>query len=249
MNAITFISEPHDGHSNGSTSLIRLISCAQLRLRATSRCTPGALELNPNAANAHAYYAHFLANTGRVEEAIPYSQRAIELDPVNSLFQSLYAVVLQFARRYDESGAVARTALAMQPDNPVALFAAWFAASRAGDFDEAVATVKTYMNVNYGDPTVEKALDKGWAQGGYSEAMRQGAEALEKRFQQSFALPTDIAFVCIEAGERDKALEWLERGYEIRDPSLPYLGSPAFDPVRSDPRFQDLLRRMNLSED
>jgi serine/threonine-protein kinase len=206
------------------------------------------LELNPNAANAHAYYAHFLANTGRVDEGIPHSQRAIELDPANSLFQSLYAVVLQFARRYDESRMAARAALVMQPDNPVALFAAWFAASHAGDFEEAVATVKAYMNVSYDDPTVEKALEEGWAQGGYPEAMKQGAEALEARFQESFALPTDIAFVWIEAGELDRALDWLERGYEIRDPSMPYLGSPALDPVRSDPRFQAIVDKMNFPE-
>jgi serine/threonine-protein kinase len=208
-----------------------------------------ALELNPSAANAHAYYAHFLASTGRVEEAISHGERALELDPVNALFQALYAVVLQFDRRHDESGAAARTALAMQPDHPAALCALWFSESQAGRLEEAVANAKAYMNVIYADQTVEEALEEGWAQGGYPEAMMRAAAALETRFQTSFALPSDIAFLYLGAGMHDLALEWLERGFEIRDPVMPYLGWPVLDPLRADARFQDLLRRMNLPQE
>jgi len=207
------------------------------------------LELNHNAANAHAYYAHFLANTGRVGEAIPHSEKALELDPVNSLFQGLYAVVLCYDGRYDEAMTAARTALAVQPDHPVALAAHWMTTSHNGQYEETFATVKAYMNVNYGDATVGEALEAGWAEGGYPEAMRLAAMALETRFRTSFALPSDISIVWVEAGEHDKALEWLERGFEIRDPNMPYLGLPFFDPLRADPRFQDLLRRMNFPEE
>ena len=76
--------------------------------------------------------------------------------------------------------------------------------------------------------------------------MKRVAEALAARFQESFVLPTDIVNFYVEAGENAKALEWLETAFEVHDPSLPYLGLPFYDPLRSDPRFQDLLRRMNL---
>jgi hypothetical protein len=104
------------------------------------------------------------------------------------------------------------------------------------------------MNATYGDPTVQEAFEEGWTRGGYVEAMQRGAEALEARFQTSFALPTDIAATWIEAGDTEKALEWLERGYQIRDPNMPYLGMPPYDALRSDPRFQAIVAKMNFLE-
>jgi serine/threonine protein kinase/tetratricopeptide (TPR) repeat protein len=209
-----------------------------------------ALELNPNAANAHAYYAHFLAIVGRIDEALPHSERALELDPVNALFHALYAAVLSFDRRYDEALAATDTALAMQPDNPVALSMRWLAASTSGRHAEAVAAAKAYLNVLYRDPTVEEALEQGWTAGGYTEAMGRAAAALEERSRTSFVSPADIAILYVDAHEYDKALDWLERGFEVRDPNLPYIDLFSSDPLlRSDPRFQDLLRRMNLPED
>jgi len=207
------------------------------------------LELDPNAANAHAFYAHFLAIMGRIDEAVQHSERALELDPVNALFRGLYAAVLYFDRRYDESVAEANTALAMQPDNPVGLGSLWLAATGNGQHTEAFAAAKAYLNVCYADPALEEALEKGWAEGGFTEAMRRAATALGRRFSTSFALPVDIAGFYAMAGEHDEALDWLERAFEVHDPSLPYIDMPVFDPLRSDPRFQDLLRRMNLPGD
>jgi len=209
-----------------------------------------ALELNPNAANTHAYYAHFLAITGHTDEALPHSERALELDPVNALFHTLYAAVLCFDRRYDEALAAADTALAMQPDNPVALYLRWFAASTSGRHAEAVEAAKACWNVLYGDPAIEEAFEQGWAAGGYTEAMGRAAAALDERSRTSYINPADIAPFYASAHEYDKALDCLEQAFEIRDPNLPYINLYNNDPLlRSDPRFQDLLRRMNLPED
>jgi len=209
-----------------------------------------ALELNPNAANAHAYYAHFLAIMGRIDEALPHSERALELDPVNALNLALNAAVLYFDRRYDEALAAANTVLALQPDSPAALSVRWFAASASGQPTEAVEAAKAYWNVLYGDPAVEEAFEQGWAAGGYTEAMGRGAAALDERSRTSFVSPADIAPLYASAHEYDKAFDCLERAFEIRDPNLTYINQGLPDPVlRSDPRFQDLLRRMNLPED
>jgi TolB-like protein/Tfp pilus assembly protein PilF len=207
------------------------------------------LELNPSDADTHAFYAHFLANTGRADEAIPHSERSLELDPVNAFFKGMYAVVLSYNNRYKEALGLARTAVAMQPNNPLLLSILWHAEFRTGNFEEAVTTVKTHMGVMYADPTIEEALDGGWVDGGYTEAIRRAAAALETRKRTSFVLPTDIALLWAEAGEHDKTLEWLERGFEVHDPAMPYIGLPVFDLVRDDPRFHDLLRRMNLPSD
>ena len=208
-----------------------------------------ALELDPNAANAHAFYAHFLAIMGRIDEAVSHSERAVELDPFNALFRALYAGVLYWDRRYDDAMAAANTALAMQSDNAVALNMLWLAASGGGQHAEAVEAAKALLNVLYADPTLEQALEQGWAEGGYTEAMRRAATILATRFSTSHALPADIAAFYAMAQEYDEAIEWLERGFEVHDPGLPYIGMPVFDPLHSDPRFQDLLRRMNLPED
>jgi len=141
-------------------------------------------------------------------------------------------------------------ALAMQPDNPVALSMLWLAASTSGRHTEAIEAAKTYLNVCYADPAVEEALEQGWEEGGYTEAMGRAAAALEERSRTLFVSPSDIAMLCAYAHEYGKALDWLERGFEARDPTLPYLNLLVNDPLlRSDPRFQDLLRRMNLPGD
>ena len=78
--------------------------------------------------------------------------------------------------------------------------------------------------------------------------MKRGAEALIARLPEAFSLPTDIGIFYVMAEEKDKAIEWFGQGFEIHDPVLPYLSCfPTFDEIRSDPRFQVLLRRMNLS--
>jgi hypothetical protein len=76
--------------------------------------------------------------------------------------------------------------------------------------------------------------------------MRRAADALAMRSRTSFVIPFDIALWYAHAGDNDRVMEWLERGYETRDPSLPFVGLPDFDAVRHDPRFRDLLRRMKL---
>jgi len=100
-----------------------------------------------------------------------------------------------------------RLALAMQPDNPVGLGVRWWAASRKGLHDEAFEAIKSGIIDCYADPVVEEAFDRGWAQGGYKEAMDKAAAAMESRYRTSFALPTDMAGLYLEAGEFDQAFD------------------------------------------
>jgi serine/threonine-protein kinase len=208
-----------------------------------------ALELNPNAAMPQASYATLLAFVGRTDEALTHSERALELDPVNALLHALYAAVLCFDRRYEDAMAAANTALAMQPENLIAHYYALIAASNTGRHSEALAALKKFLNFTYAEPADEKALEQAWAQDGFTGAMRQAATIMATRFSTSISLPADTAIFYAMAQEYDEALEWLERAFETRDPNMPYITLPVFDPLRSDPRFQDLLRRMNLPED
>jgi TolB-like protein/Tfp pilus assembly protein PilF len=209
-----------------------------------------ALEINPNFANAHALFAVFLAQTGRVEEAIPHSERAIKLDPFNASFQAAYAQVLYVARRYDDAMAAARTALAMQPSMPVARYALGWALFSKGKRDEHLAFQREWFA---GDPELVEALQQGLAEAGYEGAQRLIGDAMVARREKSNRAvgrhfgPYDIAPQYLFAGDYDRAIDWLEAAYEEHSANLPCVGFyPLWDPLRSDPRFQDLLRRMNL---
>ena len=205
-----------------------------------------AIELNPSYPDARAYYSHLLNHVRRPKEAMTQIERAMELDPFNELFQTLYAVDLLYVHRYDEAIAQCRNALRTVPDSPATQGMLFWALSLKGMHKEALAAQKAAVNVMYNDRNVEEAFDRGYAEGGYSGAMRRAAEALAAHFRKSYANPTDIAQLYLEAGEKAQALEWLEKGVEVRDPNMPYLGIPYYDRLRSDPRFQALLRRMNL---
>ena len=105
------------------------------------------------------------------------------------------------------------------------------------------------MADSLGYSEVTEALDRGYAQGGYAGAMRLAAETLAALSKRTYVQAMQIAKLYAHAGEKDRALDWLEKAYQERESRLVYLGVvPGWDPLRDDPRFQDLLRRMNLPE-
>jgi TolB-like protein/Tfp pilus assembly protein PilF len=206
-----------------------------------------ALEFNRNAAQTHASYSHFLANVGRIDEAAPHIELALKLDPFNALFHSFYASVLMYSRRYDDALAAARTALAMQPDAPVALSNLEEALIAKGMRNEQLAVQRGRVAH---DPGRVAAFEQGLAEAGYEGAQRRLADFLAARYEQFGRVGAlDIAIKYISAGEKVRAIDWLEKAYEDRDPNLPYLGKPVWDSMHDDPRFQDLVRRMNLPLD
>jgi hypothetical protein len=115
-----------------------------------------------------------------------------------------------------------------------------------GTPQEMLATAKAYYAL-YQDPDVDQAFDRGYAEDGYPGAARRAADALAVHFQKMYLNPGDIADLYLDAGDRAQALAWLEKGVEARDPNMPYIGvMPHYAPLRSEPRFQALLRRIGL---
>ena len=205
-----------------------------------------ALELNPSFPDVHAYYSHFLSHMGRIDEALLHIERAIELDPLNALFHSMYGIVLVYQRRYDDSIAAARTGLALQPGQPIARSALQDGLIGKGMRDEQLAIQRARIAL---DPERLAAFERGLEEGGYEGAQRGIADVLAARYGKSgkgVYRGCGIAFRYLDAGDYDQAIYWLEKAYEEHDPNLPYIGMPIWDPLRSDPRFQDLLRRIGL---
>jgi TolB-like protein/predicted Ser/Thr protein kinase len=206
-----------------------------------------AIELNPNLADARAFYSHYLNIMQRSAEALDQIERALQLDPFNPLIQSLYAANLLFMRRYDDAVVAANKALRMQPGAPVAASVLLNAYRGKGMRGEVLNTARAYYAV-YGAPAVDKALAQARSDASYSDTMRRAATALAARFRESYVTPGDIADLYLDAGDKAQTLEWLERGFEVRDPNMPYIGVWIYASLRSDPRFQSLLRRMNLPQ-
>jgi tetratricopeptide (TPR) repeat protein len=208
-----------------------------------------AIELSPNYPDARAFYSHFLNMMRRPEEAMAQIERALELDPLSALFQAFYGVDLMIVRRYDDAIAQFQKVLRTVPNHGVALNMIWIAFHNNGMYEEALAGAKAWYAVFYRYREVEEALARGYAEGGYRRAMSCAAEALEARSGTTYVSPWEIAELYVLAGKNDRALEWIERSVEARDPNIVYIGVfPEFDSLQDDPRFKDLLRKMNLPE-
>jgi len=211
------------------------------------------LEINPNNALAHAYYAHFLAVMGRTEEAVEHAEQSIELDPYNPLLRALYGMVLVIDRRLDEAVAAARAALDLQPNAPIAGAVLQHVFIAKGMREEQLEHQRERIAR---DPERVAAFEQGLVEGGYEGAQLAIADLLAERYEMAGGLPdagsrrvflpVAISWRYIDGGDSQGAIDWLEEGYDVGDPNLPYLGMPLFDPLRSDPRFQELARRMNL---
>jgi tetratricopeptide (TPR) repeat protein len=207
-----------------------------------------AIELNPNFPDARIYYSHLLNITGRPDEAMAQVKRVLELDPYNSLFHSLAAADFLSVRRYDDAIAQARSAQRTNADDPVAHCITEICFFMKGMYEEAFAEWKAMWNApSYGNRDIAEALDRGYAEAGFTGAMRHAAEAWAKVVYERCE-PWYIAVDYVMAGDKERALEWLEKGFKLHDANMAYLGFPVFDGLRSDPRFQDLVRRMKLPE-
>jgi tetratricopeptide (TPR) repeat protein len=206
-----------------------------------------AVELDPAYAEGLASYSHYLMSMDRNEEGLAMIRKALDLDPFNVTIHSFAVQCNVFARRYDEAIAEARATLAMQPNHPVALDGALKAYALKGMGPEAVAVMKEFYRPLQ-VPGLEAALDAGFVEGGLRGAAKRIAPLIAPAAQELRIVPTDYAQLYILAGDKEQAMKLLEKAFEINDPNIPYLRQPQYDPLRSDPRFQDLMRRAGLLE-
>jgi serine/threonine-protein kinase len=208
-----------------------------------------AIELNPNYAEARVFYSHFLAFLGRAEASSAQIEKALELDPLNPFYQGLYGIQISMTGRLEDAIAQIRRTHEIAPGFNFGRFALAEMLDLVGRKEEAMVEIRTHYR-GLGDEEILEALDRGEGETGYKGAMRAAADLLaERSLTQGGVSIQDISVLYESAGEFDQALEWLERGYESRDPDMPYIGAmPVSEELRAKPGFQDLLRRMNLPD-
>jgi len=204
------------------------------------------LELNPNLVIAHFGYADFLVTMGRTAEWEKEIRRMLELDPLSNFNRCFYGWHLVYERRYDEAIDQMRKVAQAEPDLSSVHLGLWGAYFKKGADDKALAEAKRFFSI-LGDSEVVKALDAGWVQGGYRPAMKRAGDALSARYERTYYPAIRVARVLAHAGENERALQFLEKAYERRETPLYHIGVGwDWDALRPDPRFQSLLRRMNL---
>jgi TolB-like protein len=206
-----------------------------------------AIELNPNC--VHSVYSHFLWVMKRPEEAMAKMERTLQLAPLDEMVQLHHAFLLQSAGRDDEVIVEVRKLLRTSPQNPMLHEMLSVPLMRKAMYEESLAEMKASCSL-IGDHEVVEALTQGYAQSGFRGAMRSAADLLAARARKTYVNSFQVASLYATAGENDQAFEWLEKSWEERSPHMPYVDAYIeLEPLRSDPRFQDLLRRMNLPVD
>jgi len=207
-----------------------------------------AIELNPNLAWAYEIYAWFLGGLGRLDEAIAKDKKAIELDPLNSFFQSALAYFLYHARRYDDAIVQIKKTLELDPASTLGRHLLGCCLLWKGDTAGAIAEFQRSKIVVTG----------AWYQGllGYAYAIsgdRPKAEQilgeLEELAKHQYVNSSAFAAIYLGLGEKEKALAWLDKCYENRESACWLLKvDPIYDSVRSEPRFQALLKKVGLDQ-
>ena len=207
-----------------------------------------AIEINPNFALGRAYYSHLLAIVGNVEEALTEMEIAIQLDPFNILIQSLYGMVLNYARKYQRAKTVLLHILEENKAHPVALSTLRSVYFNLGELEQSYEIFrKSYLNK--GETEVAKVLQESYETSGYQFALSKVAEFKINSADGSYNTPWQIATLYTRAGKSDKAVAYLKKAHEIRDPNMPYLGiDPIFDCLREHPDYLLILKQMKLIE-
>jgi TolB-like protein/Tfp pilus assembly protein PilF len=203
-----------------------------------------AIELNPNYAEARVFFSHLLLILGRIDEADEQIALGLELDPLEPFYQAAHGVLLAHSGRYEEAIALFQRIYENTPGFGFAHQPFWRVLHEVGRLDEALEQARIHLT-NVGEPEAVAALEAGLARGGYREATRSAAEVLAAGSRLATARPIIIAALYDDAGETEKALDWIERSYENRDIDMAYLGTLMLsEPVRSHPRFRAVLERL-----
>jgi TolB-like protein/DNA-binding winged helix-turn-helix (wHTH) protein/Flp pilus assembly protein TadD len=204
-----------------------------------------AIELNPGYATAHHWYAWHLALLGQYDEAIAEMKKAESLDPLSLIINADLAELFVLAHSYDESVRQSLKTIEMDPNFAMAHSQLAQAYLQEHKYQEAVVELQKAVHLSGESPTCIANLARAYALSGQrTEAVKLLTE-LKTRSTPGYSHASEIAVIYVSLGDTDEAMNWLERGYAERfNPGV--LLRPGFDPLRSDPRFQNLAHRVGL---
>jgi tetratricopeptide (TPR) repeat protein len=207
-----------------------------------------AIELKPDYAPARQWYSTLLAVTGRFDEAIAEAKQARELEPFSLIINSHLGWVYFLARRYENALEHARETVKLDPSFFPAHRYVALAYLGQGKYNEAIAGFEKALSLSRASPLMKGELGYAYAVGGRIKDAQSALEDLQQLSSARHISPYHLALIHAGLGEKDRALELLNRAYEERSERLVYLRSdPRFDKMRSDPRLIDLQQRIGLT--
>ncbi len=205
-----------------------------------------AIQIGPRYATAHQWYAEFLSWQGRFEEAFAESDQARQLDPLSLIIASDHATILYYSRQYDSAVKQCRSVLELDPTSDHARYAMIPSYLQLGRYDEALDLINRWAGREEGPWTLawRTAL---YSRSGHAGKARQALAKLE-HISRSRADRTALLLIAyLGTGQKERVIELLENAYsEHSNAVLQIKVDPMYDPIRSDPRFEDLLRRVGL---
>ena len=235
-------------HAGGHRMLGQVHMNYDWELAGAEREERRAIELNPNDAEAHATLALLLTIVGRGDEGEPYVERAAALDPVSWVVGTRTARTYLLSGRYEDAIGEATRTLEMNPRSSLghrwlgdALLVQGKAQDALAVYRRGLAASPGYLRLRSGEARALAAL-------GRRDEARRIAGDLEQEAERRYVRAEEIAGIWAALGDRDRAFRWLDRAYEERSAGMPFLAYPMYDPLRSDPRFRALERKVGLPE-
>jgi serine/threonine-protein kinase len=206
-----------------------------------------AIELNPNSATAHHWYGDYLANMGRPEQGLRETKKAQELDPLSLIINTTLGWQLYLAHRSDQGIEQLRKVLDIDAKFTPARRMLEEVYAQSGKQKEAVEEREKVVSLS-GSPELAASIAEDFSKSGYKGVQQSWLDGLTEISKHGYVSSYSIAEGYMRLGQKNKAFEWLEKAYQEHDSGLVSIAvEPMFDPVRSDPRFKDIVRRMKLS--
>jgi len=208
-----------------------------------------ALQLNPGYASAHQWYAECLLDMGRFDDALAEARQAQELDPLSPIIGTVVGNIFFFSRQYDKALEQYRQVLEFDPNFGMTHF--WLGRTyvQQSNLPQALAEFRAALSIMGDDPKVVSYIAYADALSGNTAEARRRLVQLDEQARQGDFPAFGLATINIGLGDTEAAFAWLDKAVEERNLGF-YLprNNPLFDPLRDDPRFQDLLRRMNFPD-
>ena len=203
-----------------------------------------AIALNPNSDAAHYTFGWQLALTNRVDEAADEMKKAMEINPLNPICPGYLAWLYQWFGRYDDALVYAQEALKVNPKYPMAFYVQGLVYSEMDRHDEAIEIQKTIYSPRSG---FASGLGVAYALAGQKEQALEIAAEMEKENMRWHTW--GLADIYSALGDSDKAIYWIEEAYNQRHDFIPWIrNNPYYKKLDDDPRFQDIVKRLNLPE-
>ena len=206
-----------------------------------------AIELNPSYAIAHQWYSYYLSAMGRFPEALEQARLAEQIDPLSLSINTTLAGRYRDLGEYVQAIDISRRTLEMDPNFVPAHFALGAAYEDQGLWPQAIREYQKAVNLSPNSPPALASLGSAYGYSGNRDAARKVLASLQDEAKQHYVSAFDMAAVFAGMGDSDDVFHWLGKAYAERESQMAFLNvSRRFSSVRSDPRFADLLHRMNL---